>query len=143
MKITYLFQTLILLLPNMLRHRKVYVIRVLLLIFLIPLLMNGMDNDSFAITIVGVRDTVLKEETKRFVREKDELFKQADQNFEYGLCSLFATSVWLSKIFCINGFNFQPTMTDAYVLGCTCSLSCGFCIGACCNCAKAITLKQE
>lgn len=118
--------------------------RILLFIFFIQLSMQAMDSDSFAITIVGAREQVLKEQAKlsRFVREKDELFKQADENLEKGLWSLLVGYAWLSKMFCING-SFQPTMTDAYILGCSCSLGCGFCITACCSCCKAMMLKQE
>lgn len=144
MKIIYLFQTFISLLLNMQSYRKIDGMPTVLFILLTSLTMHAMDSDSFVITIVGAHEQVLKKQSKqsRFVQEKDELLKQADQNIEKGLWSFMAASLWLTKMFCMNG-GLQPTMTDAYVLGCSCSIGCGFCVTACCSCAKAMMLKQE
>ncbi len=117
-----------------------------LLFFILLLNFSIHAMDQIAITIAGAQAEARSKELQkrlRFAQEKDVLLEQAESDIENGLCAFMVGYMWLSKMFCMNGPNLQPTMSDAYILGCTCSVGCTFCATACCNCCKAMMLKEE
>jgi hypothetical protein len=116
-----------------------------LLFFILFMSFSIKAMDQFVITIADAQAEARSKELQnrlRFAQEKDALFEQAESDIEKGLCAFMAGYMWLSKMFCMNG-DLQPTMSDAYILGCTCSVGCTFCATACCNCCRAMMLKQE
>ncbi len=117
-----------------------------LLFFILLLNFSIHAMDQFVITIGDAQEVArAKEAQKRlqFAQEKNALLEQAESDIEKGLCAFMAGYMWLSKMFCMNGPGLQPTMSDAYILGCSWSAGCTFCAAGCCNCCRAMMLKEE
>lgn len=120
--------------------------RIVLIIFLIiPLTMHAMDD--LVITIADAYEQAKQQEYEKrlpIIQQKNELLQKAEENMQMGLYAFGATWLWLSKMCCYSSpLSLHPTQADAYILGCTSSFCCIFCTAACCDCYRALRLKNE